>query len=429
MVMERARTSRNATAVASSTGGPARSVGGAQPGAERLQMNKGARSRAARPRSSSRPRVSRISPSSQQMDAITAGDGARRNEIEGKGRIAAKTTARVFRLLNLCGLPTHYMSGGEDDDNNEMLVRRAQMIPLEVVMRGVAAGSFVQTPSRAWRAARCSIPRMIEFFFKDDANHDPLIEPEDIVAQGIATPQELGHDERARADHVRDPRPRLAATRHAAGRSQDRVRPDRVGRRQGPARDRRRRRQRRLAHLAAGARGADARQAALPQPRRPSRPNDLDVVRANYEQVAETRRRLSRSCGRGWSRSSPTVRRSSNARPKSRACSATFGLPTARHIVSAIRTPGYVLQLVSQLDATFARLLFVTVGAGDGALAGMIEYATRDAGDPRAGRRRPRPGRAAVREDVRARGYGRVRPHLLGRGQRAFGRACRRTRR
>jgi phosphoribosylaminoimidazole-succinocarboxamide synthase len=83
----------------------------------------------------------------QQMDAITAGDGARRNEIEGKGRIAAKTTARVFRLLNLCGVPTHYISGGEDDDNNEMLVRRAQMIPLEVVTRGVAAGSFVKRSS------------------------------------------------------------------------------------------------------------------------------------------------------------------------------------------------------------------------------------------------------------------------------------------
>jgi phosphoribosylaminoimidazole-succinocarboxamide synthase len=46
----------------------------------------------------------------QQLDAITAGDGARRDEIDGKGRIAAKTTARVFRLLNLCGLPTHYLS-------------------------------------------------------------------------------------------------------------------------------------------------------------------------------------------------------------------------------------------------------------------------------------------------------------------------------
>ena len=127
----------------------------------------------------------------QQMDAITAGDGARRDVIEGKGRIAAKTTARVFRLLNLCGLPTHYISGGEDDDNNEMLVRRAQMIPLEVVVRGVAAGSFVK---RRPGVARGSIlvPRVIEFFLKDDANHDPLIEPDEIVARGIATPQELG---------------------------------------------------------------------------------------------------------------------------------------------------------------------------------------------------------------------------------------------
>ena len=55
-----------------------------------------------------------------QMDSITAGDGARRNVIEGKGRLAAQTTARVFRLLNLCGLPTHYISGGEDDDENEI---------------------------------------------------------------------------------------------------------------------------------------------------------------------------------------------------------------------------------------------------------------------------------------------------------------------
>ncbi len=78
-----------------------------------------------------------------QLDAISARDGERRDLIEGKGRIAAKTTARVFRMLNLCGLPTHYLSGGEDDDDNEMLVRRAQMIPLEVVVRGVAAGSWV----------------------------------------------------------------------------------------------------------------------------------------------------------------------------------------------------------------------------------------------------------------------------------------------
>ena len=127
--------------------------------------------------------ASRTCSSCSSRTASPRGDGARRDEIEGKGRIAAQTTARVFRLLNLCGLPTHYLNGGEDDDNNEMLVRRAQMIPLEVVVRGVAAGSLVQAAARDRSAARCSCRGMIEFFFKDDANHDPLIDPDAIVAQ------------------------------------------------------------------------------------------------------------------------------------------------------------------------------------------------------------------------------------------------------
>ena len=71
-------------------------------------------------------------------------------------------------MLNLCGLPTHYLNGGEDDDNNEMVVRRCNMIPLEVVTRGVAAGSFVKRNPGIPRGALL-VPRVIEFFFKDDA--------------------------------------------------------------------------------------------------------------------------------------------------------------------------------------------------------------------------------------------------------------------
>ncbi|HEV2261318.1 MAG TPA: phosphoribosylaminoimidazolesuccinocarboxamide synthase, partial [Candidatus Rubrimentiphilum sp.] len=126
----------------------------------------------------------------KQTDAISAGDGARRNVITGKGRLAAQTTARVFRLLNLCGLPTHYLSGGEDDDENEMLVRRCNMIPLEVVVRGVAAGSLVKRNPGMQRGA-ILVPRMVEFFLKDDANHDPLISPDEIIARNIAQPQEI----------------------------------------------------------------------------------------------------------------------------------------------------------------------------------------------------------------------------------------------
>jgi len=126
-----------------------------------------------------------------QTDAISAGDGAKRDVIPGKGRLAAQTTARVFRLLNLCGLPSHYLSGGEDDDNNEMLVRRCNMIPLEVVVRGVAAGSLVRRNPGLQKGALL-VPRMVEFFLKDDANHDPLIDPDSVVAKGIASPAEIG---------------------------------------------------------------------------------------------------------------------------------------------------------------------------------------------------------------------------------------------
>ena len=125
-----------------------------------------------------------------QMDAITAGDGARRNEIIGKGRLASLTTSRVFRLLNSRDLPTHYVSGGEDAEANEMVVRRCEMIPLEVVVRGTVAGSYAKRHPLLRRGAPLD-PRVLEFFLKDDANHDPQIQPEEMLARGIVSPHEL----------------------------------------------------------------------------------------------------------------------------------------------------------------------------------------------------------------------------------------------
>jgi phosphoribosylaminoimidazole-succinocarboxamide synthase len=309
----------------------------------------------------------------QSTDAITAGDGARRDEIEGKGRIAAKTTARVFRLLNLAGLPTHYVSGGEDDDNNEMLVRRAQMLPLEVVVRGVAAGSFVRRRPGVARGS-ILIPRVIEFFLKDDANHDPLIEADAIIAQGIATPQELGtigelarityeilaHAWRRRETLLVDLKIEFGRIASGEGKGQlviaDVVDNDswRIWPQGREDLMLDKQRYRNLATVT---------------------PADLAEVRANYEQVADAvgafplmRPGMVAIVADG----AEFVERAGQI---ARALG-TFGLPTAKHVASAARTPGYVLQLVTQLDATFARLIFVTVGSGDGALAGMIEYAS-----------------------------------------------------
>jgi len=307
----------------------------------------------------------------QQQDAITAGDGARRHVIEGKGRIAAKTTARVFRLLNLCGLPTHYLSGGEDD--NQMHVRRAHMIPLEVVVRGVAAGSLVRRRPGIQRGALL-VPRLIEFFLKDDANHDPLIEPDAILAGGYASAQDvatmselarityeiLAHAWRRRDAMLVDLK--IEFGRLASGEGKGQL-------------------------VIADVIDNDAWR-VWPQGRedlmldkqlyrnlKTVTPADLEQVKANYEQVAdivETFPQM-RPGMVALLIDGPEYLAASELAARSLAA---FGLPTVRHIVSVARTPGYVLQLVTQLEATFPRMVLVAVGAATSALAAMLDNAS-----------------------------------------------------
>ena len=68
-------------------------------------------------------------------DAITAGDGAKRDVIEGKGELSCRTTSAVYKYLESRGIATHYVSTLDD---RTMLVRRAEMIPIEWVARRIA---------------------------------------------------------------------------------------------------------------------------------------------------------------------------------------------------------------------------------------------------------------------------------------------------
>lgn len=126
-----------------------------------------------------------------QKDAISAGDGARRNEIAGKGEISGRTSANVFRTLNSAGIRTHFHVAPYDE---VMLVDRCSMIPLEVVMRRIATGSYCRRNPETPEGTRFD-PVLIEFFIKDDANHDPQVWDEDIISKNIATNQELRHIE------------------------------------------------------------------------------------------------------------------------------------------------------------------------------------------------------------------------------------------
>ena len=322
----------------------------------------------------------------KQMDSISAGDGARRNEIAGKGRLAAQTTARVFRLLNLCGLPTHYVNGGEDDDDNEMLVRRANMIPLEVVTRGVVAGSLARRNPGLQRGSLL-VPRMVEFFLKDDAQHDPLITPDQIVAQGIATPQEIGvmtelarltfeilaHAWRKRDVLLVDLKIEFGRLVGGEGKGQlviaDVI--DNDSWRIWPQ-------------------GREDRMLDKQMYRNLETVDDqaLAQVRTAYEQVAD------------MVGSFPTMRpgmvaifaespEQTDAINGIGQALAQFGLPAIRHVASATKTPGFVLQLLQQHDATFARLIYVTLSGPDRALRAMIEGSTTNpvlegSGDPAA---------------------------------------------
>jgi phosphoribosylaminoimidazole-succinocarboxamide synthase len=306
----------------------------------------------------------------QALDSITAGDGARRHEIAGKGRIAAKTTARVYRLLNLTGLPTHYLSGGEDDDDNEMLVRRCNMIPLEVVVRAVAAGSLVRRKPAIARGSLL-VPRLLEFFFKDDANHDPLIEPDEIVARGIASPAEiammgeiarltfeiLAHAWRRHNTLLVDLKVEFGRLAGGEGRG-NLVLADVIDNdswriwpqgREELMLDKQM--YRNLAEVT---------------------PADLDVVRENYERVAEL-------VG-----SFPSLRPAMIAlvadgtggvallEGPGRALG-QFGLQSLRRVVSTHLVPGFALQAVQQLDATFPRIVYVASGPQ---LAALLSAAT-----------------------------------------------------
>jgi len=120
-------------------------------------------------------------------DQITAGDGARRNELAGKSRWSTLTTANVFRLLEQENIATHFV---QQINDVALLVRRCNMLPVEQVMRRIATGSYLKRHPEVSEGTRFN-PVLVETFLKDDARHDPQIWQEDIIQMELATPQEI----------------------------------------------------------------------------------------------------------------------------------------------------------------------------------------------------------------------------------------------
>jgi phosphoribosylaminoimidazole-succinocarboxamide synthase len=119
-------------------------------------------------------------------DDTTAGDGARHEIIDGKGVLNNRISEFIFTRLNGLGIPTHFI---RRINMREQLIKEVEIIPIEIVVRNVAAGSLVK---RLGLELGTPLPRsIIEFYYKDDALKDPMVSEEHITAFGWATPPEL----------------------------------------------------------------------------------------------------------------------------------------------------------------------------------------------------------------------------------------------
>jgi phosphoribosylaminoimidazole-succinocarboxamide synthase len=119
-------------------------------------------------------------------DDATAFDGAKKGKIKGKGVINNQISSHLFNYLESYHIPTHFVKVHSD---NAMIVKNLQMIPIEVVMRNIATGSLVKRYG-AKDGQELEHP-VLEYYLKDDAKHDPLINEHHIVAFGHATADEL----------------------------------------------------------------------------------------------------------------------------------------------------------------------------------------------------------------------------------------------
>ncbi len=119
-------------------------------------------------------------------DDITAFDGKKHDVLEGKGRYNAQVSSFFFEYLEGRGIETHYI---RMETPTVMVVREMEMIPLEVVVRNVAAGSMVR--DYPVEEGTPLDPPVIFLHYKDDSRHDPMINDEVIITLGILPPEEL----------------------------------------------------------------------------------------------------------------------------------------------------------------------------------------------------------------------------------------------
>ncbi len=122
----------------------------------------------------------------QYKDDATAFNGAKKGSISDKGIVNNKMSNQIMQQLEKAGIPTHYI---EQLSDRETLVKRVEIVPLEVIVRNVTAGSFAKRFG-VEEGLQLKNPTL-EFCYKNDDLDDPMINNYQITALELATEQEL----------------------------------------------------------------------------------------------------------------------------------------------------------------------------------------------------------------------------------------------
>ncbi|AOM83966.1 phosphoribosylaminoimidazolesuccinocarboxamide synthase [Salisediminibacterium beveridgei] len=119
-------------------------------------------------------------------DDATAFNGEKMEVLEGKGRLNNEISSLLFTMLHEKGVDNHFV---ERVSETEQLVRQVSIVPIEVVVRNIAAGSLVKRYGIE-RGTEMD-PPLVEWYFKDDALGDPLMTDDHIRVMDLATREEL----------------------------------------------------------------------------------------------------------------------------------------------------------------------------------------------------------------------------------------------
>ena len=119
-------------------------------------------------------------------DDATAFNNKKHNRVEGKGVLNNRISEFLFQRLSEIGIPTHFV---KRLNMREQLIREVEIIPVELVVRNVAAGSLAK---RLGLEEGTQLPRsIVEFYYKSDELDDPIVSEEHVTAFGWANPQEI----------------------------------------------------------------------------------------------------------------------------------------------------------------------------------------------------------------------------------------------